>query len=45
LLLEERDIAARCGYGFVIGVSTEEHKQALLAEERTLNIVVTGCKR
>ncbi len=45
LLLEERDIAAACGYGFVIGVSTEEHKAALLYEEPTLNIVVTGCKR
>jgi hypothetical protein len=29
----------------VIGVSTEEHKAALLYEEPTLNIVVTGCKR
>jgi len=42
---EERNIAAACGYGFVVGVSTEEHKEALLEEERTLNIVVTGCKR
>jgi hypothetical protein len=45
LLREERDTAEACGYGFVIGVSTEEHKQALLEEDRTLNIVVTGCKR
>ena len=45
LLREERDSAAACGYGFVIGVSTEEHKAALLYEEPTLNIVVTGCKR
>ncbi len=42
---EERTIAAACGYGFVVGVSTEAHKEALLEEDRTLNIVVTGCKR
>jgi hypothetical protein len=42
---EERNIAAACGYGFVVGVSTEAHKEALLEEEATLNIVVTGCKR
>jgi hypothetical protein len=42
---EERNIAAACGYGFVVGVSTEAHKEALLEEEPTLNIVVTGCTR
>jgi hypothetical protein len=45
LLREERDIAAACGYGFVVGVSTAEHKAALEAQDRLLNIVVTGCKR
>lgn len=44
-LQEERDIAEACGYGFVIGVSTEAHKEALLQEDRRLNIVVTGCPR
>ncbi|RKG76894.1 hypothetical protein D7V88_31675 [Corallococcus terminator] len=42
---EERGIAAACGYGFVVGVSTQAHKEALEAEERTLDIVVTGCER
>jgi hypothetical protein len=42
---EERDIAAAYGYGFVVGVSTEEHKAALEFEARDLEIVVTGCKR
>ncbi|WP_232293199.1 DUF6310 domain-containing protein [Stigmatella aurantiaca] len=42
---EERNIAVACGCGFVVGVSTEAHKDALLEEEPTLNIVVTGCKR
>jgi hypothetical protein len=42
---KERDAAAACGYGFVIGVSTQAHKDALLQRNRTLNIVVTGCKR
>ncbi|WP_341870462.1 MULTISPECIES: DUF6310 domain-containing protein [Corallococcus] len=41
----ERDSAAACGYGFVIGVSTQAHKDALLRRNRTLNVVVTGCKR
>ncbi|KFE68667.1 hypothetical protein DB31_7904 [Hyalangium minutum] len=45
LLREERDIAEACGYGFVVGVSTQEHKDALLEQEPLLNIVVTGCKR
>lgn len=41
----ERDIAAACGYGFVVGVSSAEHKDALLALESRLDIVVTGCPR
>ncbi len=45
LLREERDIAAACGYGFAVGVSTQAHKDALLVEDQSLNIVVTGCKR
>ncbi|WP_420067687.1 DUF6310 domain-containing protein [Stigmatella aurantiaca] len=45
LLREERDIADACGYGFVVGVSTQEHKDALSDLEPTLHIVVTGCKR
>jgi hypothetical protein len=44
-LREERDIAATCGYGFMIGVSTEEHRDALLAQDPRFNIVVTGCPR
>ena len=45
--LEDRDIAAACGYGFVVGVSSAAHKRALLDLEPSLtpNIVVTGCKR
>jgi hypothetical protein len=42
---KERDAAAKCGYDFVVGVSTEEHKRALLEEIPTLHVVVTGCKR
>ncbi|WP_375741908.1 DUF6310 domain-containing protein [Corallococcus interemptor] len=42
---EERDIAEACGYRFVVGVSTEQHKQALLDEDDSLHIVVTGCTR
>nr|WP_255203500.1 DUF6310 domain-containing protein [Myxococcus sp. AM011] len=45
LLKVERDVAETCGYGFVVGVSTQGHKDALLEQEPTLNIVVTGCKR
>ncbi|WP_341868126.1 DUF6310 domain-containing protein [Corallococcus carmarthensis] len=44
-LNKERKAAAACGYGFVIGVSTQAHKDALQREDRSLNIVVTGCKR
>ncbi|ADO69788.1 DUF6310 domain-containing protein [Stigmatella aurantiaca] len=41
----ERAIATACGYDFVIGVSTQAHKDALLAKAPLLNIVVTGCTR
>lgn len=42
---KERKAAAVCGYEFVVGVSTQAHKDALLKEDQTLNVVVTGCKR
>ncbi|WNG37682.1 hypothetical protein F0U61_31340 [Archangium violaceum] len=42
---KERKAAAACGYDFVIGVSTDGHKLALLKQDPTFNIVVTGCKR
>jgi hypothetical protein len=42
---KEQDAAAACGYGYKIGVSTQAHKDALLERDRSLNIVVTGCKR
>jgi hypothetical protein len=42
---EERRAAAACGYGYMIGVSTQAHKEALLQRDRSLKIVVTGCKR
>jgi hypothetical protein len=41
----EREAAKKCGYDFIIGVSTEAHRAALLGQDRTLNIVVTGCTR
>ncbi len=44
-LNRERKAAAACGYGFVIGVSTQAHKDALLQEDQSLNVVITGCKR
>ncbi|XSE95548.1 DUF6310 domain-containing protein [Pseudomyxococcus flavus] len=44
-LREERGIAASCGYGFVVGVSTEAHQEALEFQAPELNIVVTGCTR
>lgn len=40
-----RDAARACGYDFVVGVSTQTHKNALLKKEPSLKIVVTGCKR
>ncbi len=42
---KERDAAAACEYGFVIGVSTQAHKGALLEKDPYLDIVVTGCTR
>jgi len=44
---EDREIAAACGYDFVVGVSSAAHKKALLdlAPDLEPNIVVTGCKR
>lgn len=38
--LRERDLAAACGYGFVIGVRTEAHKAALLERDSSLDVVV-----
>ncbi|TNV62251.1 DUF6310 domain-containing protein [Corallococcus exiguus] len=42
---EERTIVLLCGYRFVVGVSTEAHKEALEREAPELTIVVTGCSR
>lgn len=42
---EERSIAEFCGYAFKVGVSSEAHKAALLGEDDTFDIVVTGCER
>ena len=39
-----RDIAVACGYAFKVGVISEAHKAALLEEDRSFDIVVTGCK-
>jgi hypothetical protein len=44
-LNKERDAAHACRYDFVVGVSTQAHKQALLARDPELKIVVTGCPR
>jgi len=44
-LNKQRKAAAACGYDFVVGVSTQAHKDALLQRDQFLNIVVTGCKR
>ena len=44
-LNKQRKAAAACGYDFVVGVSTQAHKEALLRADRFLNVVVTGCKR
>jgi hypothetical protein len=45
--LEEGAIARRCGYDFVVGVSSAAHKRALLdlAPDLGIHLVVTGCKR
>jgi hypothetical protein len=42
---KERAIAVACGYDFVVGVSTQEHKKALMEADSSLNVVVTGCTR
>jgi hypothetical protein len=42
---KERRAAEACGYDFIIGVSTQAHKDALLQADQSLNVVVTGCKR
>ncbi|MCK8502930.1 DUF6310 domain-containing protein [Myxococcus fulvus] len=42
---EERKAATKCGYDFLIGVSTQAHKDALLEADPFLKIVVTGCGR
>ncbi|HYH99720.1 DUF6310 domain-containing protein [Hyalangium sp.] len=42
---KERAAAAACGYGFVVGVSTQAHKDALIARDPSLDVVVTGCSR
>ena len=44
-LTRKRDAAQACGYDFVVGVSTQAHKDALLEVLPGLNVVVTGCKR
>ncbi|WP_368669002.1 DUF6310 domain-containing protein [Corallococcus sp. CA053C] len=44
-LNKERDVARACGYDFVVGVSTAAHRLALLAQDSTFKVVVTGCKR
>ncbi len=41
----ERDAALDCGFDFVVGVSTEAHRLALLRQDSTFKVVVTGCKR
>ncbi|QRK10727.1 hypothetical protein JQX13_12000 [Archangium violaceum] len=42
---KQRKAARDCGYDFVVGVGTEEHKEALEFQAPELKIVVTGCKR
>ena len=42
---KERRAAERCGYDFIIGVSTQAHKDALIEADSSLHVVVTGCKR
>ncbi|MFP2906019.1 DUF6310 domain-containing protein [Pyxidicoccus sp. 3LFB2] len=44
-LRKERAAARACGYDFVAGVSTNAHRLALLKQDPTFKIVVTGCKR
>jgi hypothetical protein len=44
-LTKELAAARACGYDFVVGVSTQAHKDALLKALPSLKIAVTGCKR
>jgi hypothetical protein len=44
-LRKELAAAEACGYDFVVGVSTQAHKDALIEALPTLNVVVTGCIR
>ncbi|WP_075005594.1 DUF6310 domain-containing protein [Stigmatella aurantiaca] len=44
-LIKELAAARACGYDFVVGVSTQAHRLALLARIPTLHVVVTGCTR
>jgi hypothetical protein len=44
-LTKELAAARACEYDFVVGVSTQAHKDALLKVLPSLKIVVTGCKR
>jgi hypothetical protein len=44
-LRKELAAAEACGYDFVVGVSTQAHKDALRVALPDLNIVVTGCTR
>ena len=44
-LRKERAIAVACGYDFVVGVSTQAHRKALMEAEPRLHVVVTGCPR
>ncbi|WP_395843704.1 DUF6310 domain-containing protein [Archangium violaceum] len=36
----EKELAEACGYGFVVGVRSRAHKQALLRAERNLKVVI-----
>jgi hypothetical protein len=42
---KQRGAAVGCGYEYIIGVSTDAHKLALLKRDSTFKIVVTGCER
>ncbi len=44
-LTKELAAARACGYDFVVGVSTQAHRLALIARIPTLHVVVTGCTR
>ncbi|GEN12211.1 hypothetical protein SAMN05443572_107369 [Myxococcus fulvus] len=44
-LRRERAAAAACGYKFVVGVSTQAHRVALLRRDQSFTIVVTDCRR